>query len=72
MTRQQSTVIWVGLILVAMNIVINWAEIKPVIFGSGVSAAVLASKTGVGSISTSPNQAVTNTPSAVQVMLWQR
>lgn len=39
MTNHQSTVIWLGLILVTLNLIINAGEIKSVLFGGGNSSS---------------------------------
>lgn len=39
MNGQQRAVLWIGLILVGLNLVSRWAEIKSVIFtGSGITS----------------------------------
>jgi len=38
MTRDQTSILWLGLILIALNIILNLAEFKSVIFGSGSAA----------------------------------
>lgn len=38
MTSRQSTVIWLGLVLVALNLVIHAADIKSVIFGTSATS----------------------------------
>lgn len=41
MTGQQRTVLWIGLILVGLNLVSHWAEIRDVIFsGAGIGAGI--------------------------------
>lgn len=41
MNGQQRTVIWIGLILVALNLVKNWAQVRDVIFnGAGIGAGI--------------------------------
>jgi len=38
---QQRAVLWIGLILVALNIVSRWAEVRSVIFnGAGLTAGI--------------------------------
>lgn len=71
MTRQQSTIIWLGLTLIAMNIIVHWSQLRTVIFGSGVSAT-LASKTtptGGAALSATTAQTPATTPTNVQVTL---
>jgi len=42
MTGQQKTVLWIGLILVGLNLVSQWKEISAVIFqGSGITGGIL-------------------------------
>lgn len=39
MNGQQRTVLWIGLILVALNLVSRWSEIRDVIFsGAGIAS----------------------------------
>lgn len=35
MTRDQQSVIWIGLILIALNLVVNRAQVKATIFNKG-------------------------------------
>lgn len=37
MTRYQNTVIWLGLVLVAFNIIIHISDVKTLLFGGAVS-----------------------------------
>ncbi len=37
MTKQQNTVIWIGLILITLNLVIHIADLKQLLFGGHVS-----------------------------------
>lgn len=39
MTGKQNTVLWIGLILIAANLVRKWAEISAIIFRGAVSPA---------------------------------
>lgn len=39
MTRDQTTVIWLGLLLVVLNLVVNIGQVKQIIFGSGSSSS---------------------------------
>lgn len=32
MTTSQTTIIWLGLLLVVMNLIVNWADVKKVVF----------------------------------------
>lgn len=41
MTRSQVTVMWLGLFIVALNVVVHIAEIKSVIFSGGTALAPL-------------------------------
>jgi hypothetical protein len=69
MTRQQSTVIWLGLVLVAFNLIIHIGEIKSVIFGKGAAnTPAAAPKQNPGSNAV-PNPAPnpSPTPASVQV-----
>lgn len=47
MTRAQSTIIWLGLILIVLNLAVKWKDVKAVIFGGQVASttASLVSKT---------------------------
>lgn len=66
MTKAQSTVIWLGLVLVAFNLIIHIGEIKSVIFGGAAPAPAPAQNPGSNAIPTpTPNQSPT--PTAVQV-----
>lgn len=38
MTRYQVDIIWLGLILVALNIIVNFSQVKSVLSGSAASA----------------------------------
>lgn len=73
MTRQQTTVIWLGLVLVAFNILLHISELKSVIFAGASFTPIngqAAAKAAANAV-TSPN-AVTNaatTPSSVQVQV---
>jgi hypothetical protein len=41
MNGQQRTVLWIGLILVALNLVRHWSEVRDVIFsGAGIGAGI--------------------------------
>lgn len=41
MNGQQRTVLWIGLILVGLNLVNHWTEIRDVIFsGAGIGAGI--------------------------------
>lgn len=41
MNGQQRTVLWIGLILVGLNLVSHWTEIRDVIFsGAGIGAGI--------------------------------
>lgn len=66
MTRQQSTIIWLGLALIAMNIIVHWGQLKPVIFGSGNAALLNKTSTAAG-ISTIATKTPTPTPANAQV-----
>ena len=37
MTKQQNTVIWLGLVLIALNLVIHISDLKTLLFGGNVS-----------------------------------
>jgi hypothetical protein len=53
MNGQQRAVLWIGLILVGLNLVSHWTEIKSVIFsGAGISAGIGSgsSSGGIGGI----------------------
>jgi len=45
MTRYQSDILWLGLILIALNIVVNISGFKTLIFGSGTTTNSNATKT---------------------------
>lgn len=38
MTRDQETILWLGLILVALNVIVHLSDFKAVIFGGPVNA----------------------------------
>jgi hypothetical protein len=67
MSKAQSSVIWLGLVLVTLNLIIHIGEIKSVIFGgSGGSASAPAQNPGSNATpAPTPNQSPT--PSTVQV-----
>jgi hypothetical protein len=44
MSRAQSTIIWLGLALVVMNIAVNWTEVRDVLFGKKPASTTSASK----------------------------
>jgi hypothetical protein len=47
MTGQQRAVLWIGLILVGLNLVTRWSQIRDVIFsGSGITAGIPGSGGG--------------------------
>lgn len=48
MTKQQSTVIWIGLIIVALNVFINLADLKGLLFGKVATTAKTQSNTPAG------------------------
>jgi hypothetical protein len=49
MTGQQRTVLWIGLILVGLNLVSHWTEIRSVIFsGAGIGAGIGSGGSGSG------------------------
>lgn len=58
MTRQQNTVIWIGLILIAFNIIINVSEFKGILFGgsknTASSGSTSNSNSSSGGVSTVP------------------
>jgi hypothetical protein len=60
MTNQQRTVIWLGLFLIALNLIIKWSTIKSVIF----NGANLLSKP---TTTTTPPAGTKTTPSNVTV-----
>jgi hypothetical protein len=70
MTKAQSTVIWLGLVLVTLNLIIHIGEIKSVIFG-GTSATSTPASTPAqnpGSNATpTPAPNPSPTPTAVMV-----
>lgn len=49
MNSQAKTVMWIGLFLIAMNIVINWQEIRALIF-TGPSSSGGGGGGGIGGI----------------------
>jgi hypothetical protein len=50
MTGQQRAVLWIGLILVGLNLVSHWKEITTVIFsGAGITGGIAPAGTGTGS-----------------------
>jgi hypothetical protein len=49
MTGQQRAVLWIGLILVGLNLVSRWSEIRSVIFsGAGIGSGIGGSSGGGG------------------------
>jgi len=61
MTNAQRTVIWLGLFIVALNLVIKWSTVKTVIFGSGGSLLAASTPTPTATVPTP-------TPPKVQVV----
>lgn len=58
MSRAQNTIIWLGLILIVLNLAVKWKDVKAVVFGGTVTTA---SKVTLLSKATSSN---TGTPVA--------
>lgn len=49
MTGQQRTVLWIGLILVGLNLVSQWSKIKSIIFsGTGITGGFGSSSSSSG------------------------
>jgi len=47
MTGQQRTVLWIGLILVGINLVRHWKEISSIIFnGAGITSGIGSGSSG--------------------------
>lgn len=68
MTRQQTTIMWVGLALVMLNWIIHWQTVKSVIFGPGPSSLLSKTSTQAKPLSTTPTTTATNTPANVVAM----
>lgn len=67
MTRDQVTVLWLGLIIVALNLIVNLGTVKQVIFGTNTGGLLSAPQ---GNPVQNPSQqpaTQTTTPSNVQV-----
>jgi hypothetical protein len=47
-SKQQSTVIWLGIVIIALNLVVNASEIKSVIFSGGSKPSGGSSSSGGG------------------------
>lgn len=62
MTNHQSTVIWLGLVLIALNVVVHIADLKTVLFGSGSSSS--SSSAGQAQ-SSAPSGASTTPPNVL-------
>ena len=45
MTNSQRTVIWLGLILIVLNLTTKWSQVKTVIFGGSTTTASTTSTT---------------------------
>lgn len=44
MTSKQRTVIWIGLIIVALNLAVQWPTIKSIVFGTASTASTNTKK----------------------------
>lgn len=67
MTRQQITIMWIGLILVMLNWIINWQTVKNVLFGAGAASLLSKTATQAKPLSTTPTTTATATPANVTV-----
>lgn len=69
MTSKQRTVIWIGLILITLNLIVKWATVKSIVFnGAGLLSSTTPTKTAPTTTPTTP------TPPSTQVnlLLWLR
>lgn len=65
MSKAQNTVIWLGLILITLNLLVNIGELKSVLFGGGASTT--ANTTPTNNASTPPQTSTpAQTPPSVQ------
>jgi hypothetical protein len=80
MSGQQRAVLWIGLILVGLNLVQHWPTIKQVIFtGAGITSGIPGSSGGGFSVPnpfligprTIPLATPQHQTKNVQIMLWQ-
>lgn len=60
MNTAQTTIIWLGLALIVMNIIKNWAEVKQTVFTS--PATTTAVLTAANTANTTTQSPVSNTP----------
>lgn len=68
MTSKQRTVIWLGLIIVALNILIKWRTIRGIVFaGASSTAPNNANAPGAGGQPT-PQPNASPTPAAVMTL----
>lgn len=81
MTGKQSAVLWIGLILIGLNLTFKWAEIKAIIFsgsgsvagqsvGSAIAKGVGEAQAGLAAPNIGSARPVTAsaTPSGIQVV----
>ena len=66
MTRAQSTVIWLGLVLIAFNLIIHIADVKGILFG-GTSSNSDSGASGNAATKPTPAPNASPTPANVQV-----
>lgn len=67
MNGSQRAVLWIGLILVAFNLVRRWPEIAGVIFSGAGGSGVSSSNPNSGGISTVPGIGAPNSPNGVTI-----
>lgn len=62
-------VMWLGLILIGLNVILNWQEFKSVVFAPA-TAALLSATPQSKPLSTGTTPTPTPTPPNVQATLW--
>lgn len=70
MTRQQTTVLWLGIILIGLNIVVHIADVKAVIFGGKAPAAKTSSPPPTVNPPLAPGLPGTVPPNSPVTVLW--
>lgn len=63
-------VMWIGLVLIGLNIIINWQVVKQVVFGPSSAQLLSATATQSPAMSPTPVGTPTLTPSNVVAALW--
>lgn len=63
MTGKQNAVLWIGLVIVALNLILKWPSIRAIIFtGSGMSSGSASSGGGNPSVSVPLDPFLPNVP----------